>query len=406
MLLQLAWRNLWRHARRTWLNLASIAFAAVVMVFLLAFQLGSYATMKENVLRVYDGFAQVQPATYHDAPELRKTLDDPATLIEKAESINGINAVAPRTMTYAILSHGDKSFGAALTGVDPAREIRVSSLHNSIIHGRYLQPGDGASVVLGDALARNLGVAVGDTLTMLGEARDGSIAADVLTVRGIFSSGTDDIDRQFAQMPLDRFQASFAMDGKINTLVLGGHSLAAVSDALPALRTALGTTTARVMSWHSLQPGLDAAIQLDLKTSLLWYASLIVVVVFIILNTLLMSVLERTREFGVLLALGMRPAQIGIMVWLELILMALLGLAAGIALGSVLTLIAGHYGIEMPGAEAVFAQWGLPGRLYPRLSWVSAGAGPGAMALGIFLAGLIPFRRVRRLEPVPAMRAA
>lgn len=406
MLLQLAWRNLWRHRRRTWLNLSSIAFAAVVMVFLLAFQLGSYATMKENVLRVYDGFAQIQPLHYRDDPSLRKTLDEPDALRKMSESMDGIAAVAPRTMTYAILSHGDRSFGTAVTGVDPACEVKVSSLHNSIVHGRYLQPGDAASVVLGDALARNLGVGVGDSVTLLGEAKDGSIAADVLTVRGIFSSGTAEIDRQLAQMPLARFQFSFAMPGEINVLVLGGPSLAAVTDALPGLRAALGQSQARVIDWKTLQPGLAAAIQLDFTTSLLWYASLIVVVVFIILNTLLMSVLERTREFGVLLALGMRPGRIGAMVWLELMLMALLGLAAGMLLGGALTLIASHYGIEMPGAEAVFSKWGLPGRLYPRLSWISVSAGPAALALGIVLAGVVPFRRVHRLAPVAAMRAA
>ncbi|MGD8690403.1 MAG: ABC transporter permease, partial [Gammaproteobacteria bacterium] len=104
MLLGLAWRNIWRQPRRTLLNLGSIAFAALVMVFLLAFQLGSYATMKENVLRVFDGFARVQPAGYSDDPVLRRTLDDPAQLMRRLAGISGISAVAPRASTYAILS--------------------------------------------------------------------------------------------------------------------------------------------------------------------------------------------------------------------------------------------------------------------------------------------------------------
>jgi ABC-type lipoprotein release transport system permease subunit len=406
MLLGLAWRNIWRQPRRTLLNLGSIAFAALVMVFLLAFQLGSYATMKENVLRVFDGFARVQPAGYSDDPVLRRTLDDPAQLMSRLAGISGITAVAPRASTYAILSRNDQSFGAAIVGVDPAREVAVSTLHESVTRGRYLGPGDQDSVVLGVALARNLGVHVGDTVTLLGEARDGTIAADILTVRGIFSTGTDEIDRQFAEMPLSRFQASFTMGQRVNTLVLGGPALDGVTGALGRVREALPSGALEVRSWSQLQPGLAAAISLDLHTSLLWYASLIVVVVFIILNTLLMSVLERTREFGVLLALGMRPGRLGLMIWLELGLLALLGLAVGIALGGAVALVVGHYGIEMPGAEAVFAQWGLPGRLYPRLDWVSATAGPGAMAAAILLAGIFPYRRVRRLEPVSAMRSA
>ena len=405
MLLALAWRNLWRHPRRTLLNVISIAFASLVMVFLLSFQLGTYATMKENVLRIMDGFAQVQAAGYRDNPDIKKVIPDPADILQRLENIKGISAVAPRTISFAILSKGEKSVGAAVVGVDPQREVNVSQLNHTIQRGRYLQAGDDAVIVLGSSLARNLGVDVGDQLTLLGEARDGSIAADVLQVVGIFNSGTAEIDRQFSEIPLTRFQSGFAMENAVNSIVLSGATLAAVTHSLQQVRDALADTQLQVYSWKTLQPGLDAAINLDLSTSLLWYISLVIVVVFIILNTLLMSVLERTREFGVLLAIGMRPSSLGRMIWLELGLLALLGLLLGIAIGSGITLLVGHYGLEMPGADAVFAQWGLPGKLFPRLSLLSLSAGPGVMLICILLAGVFPYRRVRRLQPISAMRS-
>lgn len=406
MLAGLAWRNLWRQPRRTLLNVSSIAFATLIMVFLLSFQLGTYATMKENVLRVMDGFAQIQPAGYKDSPDIKKIIDHPGQILAQLDAVNGIGAAAPRAMSFAILSDGEKSIAAAVVGVDPQREVQVSRLHHSMKQGRYLQASDDAAIVLGSALARNLGVGLRETITLLGEARDGSIAADVLKVVGIFETGTAEIDRQFSEMPLARFQASFAMGSAVNLIVLSGPTLAGVSHALPRVRAQIKHTDLEVYAWQTLQPGLDAAISLDLSTSMLWYASLVIVVAFIILNTLLMSVLERTREFGVLLAIGMRPARLGIMIWLELALLALLGLALGMAIGSAITLAIGHYGLEMPGAEAIFAQWGLPGKLYPRLSLLSLSAGPGAMALCILLAGIFPYRRVRKLEPVSAMRSA
>ena len=405
MLAGLAWRNLWRQPRRTLLNVFSIAFAAVVMVFLLSFQLSTYATMKENVLRILDGFAQIQPHNYLDKPDLKKIITRPAALLAKAEAIPGIDAAAPRAMSFVILSGGHKSIGAAVVGVDPVREPRVSNLDRTIKQGRYLQANDDAAIVLGAALARDLGVAVGDKLTLLGEARDGSIAADVLKVIGIFATGTPEIDRQYAQMPLRRFQTTFALGAAVNVIVLAGPTLSGVSHALPALRRTLAPSRLAVQPWQALQPGLAAAINLDLSTSLLWYASLVIVVVFIILNTLLMSVLERTHEFGVLLAIGMRPAKLGGMIWLELALLALFGLGIGMAIGCAITLVLGHYGMAMPGAEAIFAQWGLPGKLFPRVSLVSLSTGPVVMAVAILAAGIFPYRRVRRLEPVPAMRA-
>ncbi|HKI73635.1 MAG TPA: ABC transporter permease [Pseudomonadales bacterium] len=404
MLAGLAWRNLWRQPRRTLLSLASIAFAALVMVFLMSFQLGVYATMKENVLRIVDGFAQVQPAGYRENPSLRKTIDAPGPIIARLRTVPGVGAVAPRTMGFAIVSSGDKSFGTAVFGVDPAMEPRVSRLNHTIVNGRYLKAGDENAVVIGKRLARNLDVKAGDTISVLGEALDGSIAADVLTVVGIFDTGTREIDRQLAEMPLARFQATFAMNDKVNTLAISGNTLADVDSALGAIRRSIANENLKVQNWQALEPGLDGAISLDFNTSMLWYTSLVVIVVFIILNTLLMSVLERTREFGVLLSVGMRPAQVGIMVWLELTFLALVGLAVGIAIGDAVTLVVAHYGLELPGTDAIFSRWGLPGRLFPRLSLVSMLSAPVIMGLSIVVAGIFPYRHVDRLEPISAMR--
>lgn len=404
MILRLAWRNLWRQPRRTVLSLLSIGFAALVTVWLLALQQGVYATMKGNVLRLFDGFAQVQPPGYAASPDIRKTVSDPDRLVRRIEAL-GLTAT-PRASGYAIVSGPKASLGAEVAGVEPAGEVRLSSIPATIRSGRYLHPGDNDAIVLGATLARNLHVTVGDRVTVLGSARDGSVAADALTVVGTFRSGVAGLDRQLAEMPLDRFRSDFALGGDANLIVAGGPSLDAVNSALPALRRIAGAAGLVVRDWGDLEPGLKDAIHLDASTSLLWYGTLIVVVVFIILNTLLMTVLERTREFGVLLALGMRHSLLGRTVWLELILLAALGLVVGMAGGAVLTGWLAVHGLTLPGGEAVFAQWGLPGRIYPQLTVFSLSAGPAAIGTGVVLIGAIPYRRIRRLQPVAAMQAA
>ncbi|MEJ2710875.1 MAG: hypothetical protein P8074_24915, partial [Anaerolineales bacterium] len=305
-MIELAWRNLWRQPRRTLLTLAVITLAGAVTVFLLALQAGSYATMKDNTLGVFDGFAQVQQPKYLDDPGIRRTIAQPEQLAKAIEQVDGVSAVAVRGATYALLSRGQHSIGALIVGVQPTVETKVSSIARSVRAGSYLKPGNAAQVVIGQALARNLGVGVGDQVTLLGMARDGSVAADVLTVRGIFESGVNALDRQLAELPLARFQADFAMSGLANMLVVSGRGLTQVQAALPAIQKLAKPHGLAVRSWSELEPGLEAAIHLDASTSMLWYVSLVVVVVVLLLNTLLMSVLERTREFGVLLALGMR----------------------------------------------------------------------------------------------------
>jgi putative ABC transport system permease protein len=404
-LIALAWRNLWRQPRRTLLTLAVIMLAGAVTVFLLALQAGSYAAMKDNTLGVFDGYAQLQPQKYLDDPGIRRTIAHPEELARAIERIDGVTAVAVRGATYALLSRGQHSIGAFIVGVQPEVEAKVSSIARSVRAGGYLGSGNAPEVVLGQALARNLGLGVGDRVTLLGLARDGSVAADVLTVRGIFESGVNALDRQLAELPLARFQADFAMDGLANLLVVSGRGLEQVQAALPAIRKLAVRHGLAVRSWSELEPGLEAAIHLDASTSMLWYVSLVVVVVVLLLNTLLMSVLERTREFGVLLALGMRDGTIGRMVWLELLLLIGMGLAGGMMLGGGLVAWYGVHGLALPGAEGVFAQWGLPSRLYPQLSAFSLLTGPAAIALATAVAGVFPYLRIRRLRPVSAMRA-
>ena len=257
---------------------------------------------------------------------------------------------------------------------------------------------------MGDILAKNLGVKVGSKLTMLGSARDGSVAADVLTVVGVYHSGVPDLDRT---IPLARAQETFGMEGDANTIVLGGPSLGAVNRALPALRAVGQRNGVSVRDWQAMEPAMRDAIDLKYATSMLFYASLVIVVAFIILNTLLMSVLERTREFGMLLALGMRSGQIGAMVWIELLSLALLGSAIGVAVGAAVTLWLQSVGIVMPIDPKLMAQFGVPSQALSGADGVQrCFAGPGALLLTILVGGLVPYFRVARLTPAIAMRAA
>jgi len=405
VLLGLAWRNLWRRPQRTALSLASIAIVSGLLVFVLSFQDGVYSQMKETTLRIFDGYAQVQPVGYADDPTVDRTIESPEQIVRKAETVGGITATA-RVNGIAVLADGPRSYAAAVVGVDPAGEAKISTVADRIVSGRYLAPADTDSAVIGDALAKNLAVGVGGKVTVLGSGRDGSIAADALTVAGIYHSGIPDLDREILEMPLARAQATFGMEGAANTIVLGGPSLSAVNQAIPALQVMSVNDGVTVLDWRALEPAMRETIDLKYATSMVFYATLVLVVAFIILNTLLMSVLERTREFGMLLALGMRSGQIGTMVWLELLVLALVGCAIGVSIGGAVTLWFEHTGIVYPIDPKLLAQFGVPRRLVPALTSFSALAGPVALLAVVLVGGVVPFLRVRRLTPAIAMRAA
>ena len=404
MLAAMAWRNLWRQPRRT--ILLTIAFAAAAAVFISSLQRGGYSEVEQNALRLFDGYAQVQPAGYSNDPDLRKDIARPKALMNRLDAIPGISASAPRASSYAIVSFGEHSYGTEILGVDPAREPKISSIGSTIIRGRYLAAADKNSVVLGAGLARNLGVGIGTKVTMLGVTRDGSVAADLLKVVGIFSTGVPELDHQLIEIPLSQFQSDFATGDRANFVAVTGPSLDHVQEKLPHLRAIASQAGLVVKGWTDLEPALHDAIMIDEDVSHICYVSLIVIIVFIILNTLLMSVLERTREFGMLMAIGMRPRQIGRMVWMELLFLAAIGITAGIVIGVCVTLWDAQHGISIAGAEALFAQWHMPAAAYPKLSLRNAFVGPLEIALAIILSGFVPYRRILRLRPIKATRAA
>ena len=296
-----------------------------------------------------------------------------------------------------------RSFAAAVLGIDPANEPEISTLSGLIDQGRSLDADDDAAIVLGDGLARNLRLGVGDMVTLLGSGRDGSVAADVLEVVGIIKSKVPELDRAFAQMPLNRFGETFLMEGAAHAVAVTGDSLPDVVSAEARLREIAARHGVVYLNWHELRPDVQEAIAVDLTTAMLMYVTLVVVVVFITLNTLYMSVLERTREFGVLLAIGMKRRWIGRMVWMEMIFLSVFGNGLGILLGMAVTYWFQQVGIGIEGMDEIYESWGLPSRFYPAMTPWRVLIGPSAIVLSIAILGIVPYRRVLGLEPVKAM---
>ncbi|MEP5567115.1 MAG: FtsX-like permease family protein [Halioglobus sp.] len=403
--LRLAWRNLWRHGRRTWLTVGAMVFCNALLVFLISTQLGSYAMMIDGTLGFLTGHLQVQEARYNDEPRMRYTVPDGIALAQKLRESTRNPAFAARGSAFALASSEDRSFGIQILGVQPASESGVSTLPGLIGEGRYLNSGNAAEIVIGSVLARNLKVNVDDEITFLGSGRDDSFAAGIATVVGIIDSGMTELDRSIAEIPLEYFQEIFAMEDDVHMIVSKVDDLDKVAPLQAQVQQQLSDPELKVLDWDQLQPGLSQAIQADLFSSFVMYAVLIVLVAFSVLNTQLMSVLERTREFGVMTALGVSPGQLGRLVLLETAIMSLLGLLLGCLVGGLATAYLGQTGIALDGMKEAMERYNIEGRLYPQLSVLSLLAGPVIVFLGGMLAAIYPALRLYTLQPVAAMRA-
>jgi putative ABC transport system permease protein len=403
--LRLAWRNLWRQPRRTWLTTGAMVFSNILLVFMISLQFGMYGLMIDNTLQVFSGHLQVQAPGYKDDQKMRQVVPDVQPLAETLRDDLGSDAIAARGWAFGLASSDERSYGIGIYGVEPAYEPKVSNIPGLIEEGEYLDDPSAYEIVIGSVLARNLRVSVGDEITVLGSGVDGSFAAAVLTVAGIFKSGVKEIDRSIAEIPLAAFQEIFYMNGAGHQVVIMAPSLGAVPELQVRVEAAIaGEGDLVVHDWDALQPGLKQMIQADMSSAFFMYGILVILVAFSVLNTQLMSVLERTHEFGVVMALGMKPGRLGRLVMLETAMMGMLGLALGALLGAALTIWLGIRGYTIPGMEEMAAQFNLPGRIYPQATVLSTLIGPTVVFLFTLLASIYPAWRLRRLHPVEAMR--
>ena len=408
--IQMAWRNVWRNPRRSVLTMSAVAFAALVLIFMLSWQFGSYETMINAAVSVHSGHLQVQARGYQEKHRMGQVVQRPEAVIRILERMPGVKAFTTRADAFSLVSSEDRSYAALVVGIDPAREPGVSTLETFVRQGSFLSPKDRYEALLGRLLARNLKVEPGDEIVLLGQGRDGSIAASAVRVKGIFSSGQDEFDRSTLQIPLAAFQEIYAMRGAVHQVVILGEDLDEVPRLKSELSAALGTLDGgkelTVLDWKELMPGLVESIQMDLISGLVFYVLLIVVVAFSIMNTFLMAIFERKREFGVLMALGSRPGRLSRMILAECGLMTGLGIGLGILLGSAVTLYYQAQGIAFSGSSEVLRQFGLPERMYPELSLLSVTAGACVVLLITSFAVIYPALKVRSLKPVEAISAA
>jgi putative ABC transport system permease protein len=407
LVLRLAWRNLWRQPRRTWLTTGAMVFSNVLLVFMISLQFGMYRLMIENSLKAFTGHMQVQARGYIDDQKMRQTIPDVVALADDLRQKLDSDEVAARATAFALASSEERSYGIAVFGVEPQFEPRVSSIPGLVHEGRYLESGAAAEIVIGTVLARNLRVDVGDELTLLGSGRDGSFAAVVANVVGIFDSGVAELDRTIAEMPLGLFDDVFYMEGSGHQVVVNAPRLGQVAELEARVAGLLPEGQDLVVhDWDALLPGLKQAIQADISSAVFMYAVLVVLVAFSVLNTQLMSVLERTHEFGIVLALGLKPGRLGRLILLETAMMGAIGLLIGALVGGALTAWLGMRGFTMPGMDEMGAKFNLPSRLHPEVTLASLLSGPTVVFLFSLLASVYPALRLRRLHPVEAMRTA
>lgn len=404
MILRLAWRNIWRNRRRTFITAASILFAVLFASFMESLQRGAWDNMISNVVNYYFGYVQVHESGYWE----EQSIDKAFPLVDSLDAIGEteeVQAVIPRIESFALASAQDNTAGVLVAGIKPEVEDRMTNLSTRIVEGAYLETGDNAALVA-SGVADRLSLGVGDTLVLISQGFRGVNAAGKYPIKGIAEFGSPDLNKQMVYLPLPVAQYFYGADGRVTSLALKLESQDDIKPVVQVLHRQLDTAAYEVMDWKEMLPDLVEARQLDTAGNVIVYIILYLIIAFGIFGTILMMAKEREYEFGVLISIGLQRWQLALSVWIEVVMLGILGALSGI-LASIPVVLYFKWNpirfsgdmassLEKFGFEPIF-----PATFEPQIFLTQA--------LYVFLVtavlAIYPIVKIRGLQPVEAMRA-
>jgi ABC-type lipoprotein release transport system permease subunit len=414
----LAWRNIWRRKRRTGITAISIGFGVFLAVTFSGIGDYSYTNMINASAQMGLGHISIEAPDYHQSPALDKHINQVAAIQQMLKSTQGVESSYARIMGQGMFASAHKSVGGAFLAIDPDAETGAHNLFLRSLEEGQLFAAKSRGVVVGRGMAQKLKLRLGKKLVYTTTDKNGEIVSEIARVTGIFVTGVKEVDNAFVLLPISALRHTVGYSGDEASLVAvmiedqryTTKVLAAVRERLDGEpgHNNLATQKREILSWRETQSEVAGLISLDRSSN---YISQVLIGLLIsagILNTLLMSVLERTREFGVMMAVGMAPFTLFFLVIIESICLAFLGLGVGVLLTIPWYFYLNRVGINMSGAlgddytaGGVLIDPVLRLYLYPETI--------AAILIAVFLltllSGLYPAWRAGRIPPVESLKA-
>jgi putative ABC transport system permease protein len=402
---QMAWRNVWRYRRRSLLTVVTIALGLAFNILMRGIGDGFHEQMVDNSVRAGIGHIEIHRSGYQQDPGLLKTLPELPQLEKIVRRTPHLRGYSFRVLGDGLASTAANSTGVRIVGISPNAERTVSTIDCAVVSGKYLNESMQHPVLIGTRLAQSLSARVNDKLVLLVQAADGSMGAQLFRVAGIFRSGSPDIDRGVVYLLGKDAQSLFSLGDRATEAALLLDSSQSVAEARQFLERRLSDAPVEVLPWYVVEPFLRQFIQLDDAFFYVIVLILFIVISVGILNTVMMSVLERVREFGVMMALGTKPRQIVRLVMQESGALALVGMVIGALLGSAFTILFAYSGIDLSHYAAGASALGITTTvIHPVLTVRNLVISDLSVVFVVLLVALYPAIKAAALRPVEAIR--
>ncbi|HSD63609.1 MAG TPA: FtsX-like permease family protein [Ignavibacteriaceae bacterium] len=401
--LKLAWRNLWRNRKRTVIAASSVFFAVFLALAMRSMQKGSYDFMIDSSVRISTGYIQVHAKDYWDKRSLDKSMVLDPEVISKISKLPDVTLVIPRFETFTLVSHGNATKVSPIVGINPDKERTILKLQEKLVSGKYLT-GSSKGVLIGQGLAELLKVGVGDSIVLYGQGFHAITAAALVPVQGIIKLPIPEMNKTMIYCSLSYAQWLYSAPGRLTSLSIMIDRPNRLDEVRSEVKKFFDDKY-EVMTWKEMTPELVQSIEVDSAGGIIMLAILYIVIGFGIFGTIMMMTTERTKEFGILIAVGMKKTKLIMVTTIETIFISLIGVFAGIVISYPILLYFYYHPIKLTGelAEAMLA-FGVEPIM------------PFSIAPGIFIAQFwtvlliallsawYPFRYVHKLKAVEAIR--
>ena len=402
----LAWRNLWRNYRRTFVMLAAVTVGVWAMIFMSALMRGMVDQMALNALETFVGHIQIHQQDYRSDPSIVNSMPSPDAQFQ--ETLDESVAWTERVRVPAVINSERESRGVTLMGIDPQREAAMSFIADGIVEGRYLENSEDKGVIIGAKLAQKLDTRLGKRIVIMSQDPQNNIVDKGARIVGIYKASLSATEERFVFMDINIAQKFLGMSNQISEIEVRGENFRKLDSLNAQIQQQISARPEQELesaTWVELDSYLDTMLGVMDGFVLVWMIVVFIALSFGLINTLIMAVFERTREIGLMLALGMRPKYILNQVVLESIFLLALGLFAGTSLAW-LSIKPLESGIDLSVVAEGMAMMGAGSTLYPSLTVKDMlTANVVVITLGL-LASLFPAWRASRLQPVNAMNVS
>jgi len=399
ILFKMAFRNIFRHKRRSLFTGLLMAGAYVLFSVSLGVTEGSYSQMIDFYTRSHTGHVQVHKTGYLDRPSIYASFKNYRKTGEDIGKIDDVEAWAPRVYSPALAFAGNKTTGVRIIGIDPERESHTTRIKEQIKEGTFLPESPSKDILIGEGLAKILHAGLHDTVALIGQGADGSIANDIFRVSGILEGE----DRSSCYMHITSAQRFLSMGDAVHeiTVILKHHSGARHVAAM--INETLGNSGLKAVPWQEIEKEFYRAMQMDKQGNWITQSIIMLIVAIGILNTVLMTLLERTREFGILRSVGTRPYQIFLLILLETAFLSVFSIVAGGMLSLLCNYFLSIHGIQLPTPIKLE---GLRFESYVSEITTETILLPALITFCVALAvSTVPAFRAARITPVKALRS-